>query len=209
MIENIHSEKKRAGRPRSDQTRLAILTAAMQMVEEGGFSKLTIEGVAAKAKAGKATIYRWWPNKAALVMEACLHEVQAQVPFPDTGNAREDFRRHMQLTVQMVSTSKGKLMTMLIGCGQEDPELVEAFRTNYMAARRAEATQVLLRGMRRGELRSDVYPDVALDALYGPIFFRLMVAHAPLTPDFVDAVCDAVMNGLCAQSGVSGASVGR
>ncbi len=198
MIEDTSPVKRKAGRPRSDDTRKAILSAAMEIVEDVGFAKLTIEGVASRAKAGKATIYRWWPNKAAMIMEGYLDLVQAEVPFPDTGSVREDFRRQMQLSVQIFTSPKGKLIAMLIGCGQEDPELVEAFRTNFLAARRAEATQILLRGMRSGELRGDIYPEVALDALYGPLLFRLMVGHGPLTPDYVDAVCDAVMSGLSA-----------
>jgi AcrR family transcriptional regulator len=206
MIQETIPAKRKAGRPRSDETRKAILSSAMQIVEEIGFGKLTIEGVALRAKAGKATIYRWWPNKAAMVMEAYLDMMQAEVPFPDTGNVREDFRRQLQLSVQVLTSPKGKVMAMLIGCGQEDPELVEAFRTNFLRTRRAEATQVLLRGMRRGELRSDVYPDVALDVLYGALFFRLMVGHGPLTPDYVDAVCDAVMSGLASKPGAMAAN---
>ena len=199
-MEVMQKVKGKAGRPRSQDTRRKILTSAMELVEEAGFGKLTIEGVAARAKAGKATIYRWWPNKAALIMEAYLDEIQAQIPYPDTGSAREDFRRQMQLTIQMLSGPKGKLMTMLIGCGQEDPELVEAFRSHYLNTRRGEATQVLLRGMRRGEMRNDIYPDVVLDVLYGPLFYRMMVGHGPITPDYVDSLCDTVMNGLSARS---------
>lgn len=191
---------KSPGRPRSDSVRRAILSSTLQLLDELGYAKLTVEGVAALAQAGKATIYRWWSNKARLVGEALMEESDPQLPFPDTGSVREDFRRQLQLVAQLFNSPKGKRIAMIIGVAQEEPELLESFRTHFLASRRAEAGQILQRGVRRGELRSEVFSEVALDALYGPLYFRLLTDHGSLSPDYVDALCDLVMTGLLRRS---------
>lgn len=191
---------KSPGRPRSDSVRRAILSATLQLLDEVGYAKLTVEGVAALAQAGKATIYRWWSNKARLVGDALMEETDPQLPFPDTGSVREDFRRQLQLVAQLFNSSKGKRLAMIIGVAQEEPEMLEAFRSNFLVVRRAEAVQILQRGVRRGELKAEVFSEVAVDALYGPLYFRLLVEHGTLSPDYVDALCDLVMTGLVRRS---------
>lgn len=172
----------------------------MHLLDETGYAKLTVEGVAALAQAGKATIYRWWSNKARLVGEALMEESDPQLPFPDTGSVREDFRRQLQLVAQLFNSPKGKRIAMIIGVAQEEPELLESFRNHFLASRRAEAAQILQRGVRRGELRSEVFSEVALDALYGPLYYRLLTDHGSVSPDYVDALCDLVMTGLLRRS---------
>jgi AcrR family transcriptional regulator len=197
----LHSSPhKSPGRPRSDSVRRSILSATLQLLDEVGYAKLTVEGVAALAQAGKATIYRWWSNKARLVGEALMEETDPQLPFPDTGSVREDFRRQLQLVAQLFNSPKGKRLAMIIGVAQEEPEMLESFRSNFLAARRAEAVQILQRGVRRGELRGEVFSEVAVDALYGPLYFRLLIEHGTLSPDYVDALCDLVMTGLVRRS---------
>jgi AcrR family transcriptional regulator len=197
----LHSSPhKSPGRPRSDSVRRSILSATLQLLDEVGYAKLTVEGVAALAQAGKATIYRWWSNKARLVGEALMEETDPQLPFPDTGSVREDFRRQLQLVAQLFNSPKGKRLAMIIGVAQEEPEMLESFRSNFLAARRTEAVQILQRGVRRGELRGEVFSEVAVDALYGPLYFRLLIEHGTLSPDYVDALCDLVMTGLVRRS---------
>lgn len=191
---------KSPGRPRSDSVRRSILSATLQLLDEVGYAKLTVEGVAALAQAGKATIYRWWSNKARLVGEALMEETDPQLPFPDTGSVREDFRRQLQLVAQLFNGPKGKRLAMIIGVAQEEPEMLDSFRANFLAVRRGEAVQILQRGVRRGELRSEVFSEVAVDALYGPLYFRLLIEHGTLSPDYVDALCDLVMTGLVRRS---------
>ncbi len=191
---------KSPGRPRSDSVRRSILSATLQLLDEVGYAKLTVEGVAALAQAGKATIYRWWSNKARLVGEALMEETDPQLPFPDTGTVREDFRRQLQLVAQLFNSPKGKRIAMIMGVAQEEPEMLESFRTNFLAARRSEAVQILQRGVRRGELRGEIFSEVAIDALYAPLYFRLLVEHGSLTSDYVDALCDLVMTGLVRRS---------
>ncbi|MFN7924078.1 MAG: TetR/AcrR family transcriptional regulator [Bryobacteraceae bacterium] len=187
---------KPIGRPRSKSATQAILTATRELTTEAGYANLTIEAVAARAKSGKATIYRWWPSKAALVSEAFLANTDLTVPFPDTGSTQEDFRRHLQLLAQLLSSPTGALLKIFVGHGQEDPELLKAFQERFLAPWRDEARQVLLRGLRRGDLRSNLFVEIALDLLCSPLLLSLLLKPGAITPDYVDALCDTLMPGL-------------
>lgn len=190
--------KSGRGRPRSPETRAKILKAAYEMLNEVGFMDLTIEGVAARAEVGKPTIYRRWKTKAALAMDAFLEAVNPEVVFPDTGSVKEDFKEQMQKVVKLMNSPRGEVLANVIGCGQADEELIKAFRDNWLTPRREDAKRIWQRGVERGELREDIDVEVAIDALYSPLFYRLLLKHQPLTKNFVDRLVDAVMNGLIA-----------
>ncbi|MGD2182118.1 TetR/AcrR family transcriptional regulator [Lusitaniella coriacea] len=188
--------KSGRGRPRSPETRVKILKAAYEMLNEVGFMDLTIEGVAARAEVGKPTIYRRWKTKAALAMDAFLEFVTPELTFPDTGSASEDFREQMQKTVKLMNSPRGEVLASVIGCGQANEELIAAFRENWLIPRRKDAKQIFQRGVERGELKADVDAEVAIDALYSPLFYRLLLKHQPLTDQLVNELVDVVMNGL-------------
>lgn len=188
--------KQGRGRPRSEETDNKILRAAYEMLIEVGFMDLTIEGVAARARVGKPTIYRRWSSKAQLAMDAFLSKVNPEVAFPDTGSVKEDFREQMYKIVKLMNSSRGEILATVIGCGQMDNELIEAFRENWLLPRRDDAKRIFQRGVEQGELRNDVDAEVAIDALYSPLFYRLLLKHLPLSGDFVDRLVDVVIEGL-------------
>ncbi len=163
--------------------------------------ELTIEAVAARAGVGKTTIYRWWPTKAVLVADAFLSSVIRETHFPDTGSVREDLRAQMQRLASIFRGSRGRILRLLIGGGQSDPELIAAFRNRFLLPRRAEAISILQRAIDRGQLSRDIDRNMLLDALYGPLYFRMLIGHGPLSASFVDDVCDAVMDGLMIAKG--------
>lgn len=189
--------KSGRGRPRDPETRAKILKAAYEMLNEVGFMDLTIEGVAARAEVGKPTIYRRWKNKTALAMDAFLEAVNPELAFPDSGSVKQDFREQMQKLVKLMNSSRGEVLANVIGCGQADNELIEVYRKNWLTPRREDAKQIFQRGVERGELREGVDAEVAIDALYSPLFYRLLLKHQPLTDEFVDELLDVVMDGLC------------
>ena len=190
--------KSGRGRPRSPETRAKILKAAYEILNEVGFMDLTIEGVAAKAEVGKPTIYRRWKTKAALAMDAFLEAVTPEIVFPDTGKAREDFREQMYKIVMLMNSPRGEVLANVIGCGQADEELIAAFRENWLIPRREDAKRIFQRGVDRGELREGIDAEVAIDALYSPLFYRLLLKHQPLTEKFVNELVELVMKGITA-----------
>jgi AcrR family transcriptional regulator len=188
--------KSGRGRPRSPETREGILKAAYEMLNEVGFIDLTIEGVAARAEVGKPTIYRRWKTKAALVMDAFLEAVNPEIAFPDTGVVKEDFREQMQKIVRLMNSPRGEVLANVIGCGQADKELMTAFRENWLTPRREDAKRIFQRGVERGELKEAIDAEIAIDALYSPLFYRLLLKHQPLTNKFVNEIVDVVMKGI-------------
>jgi AcrR family transcriptional regulator len=184
------------GRPRSERAHRAILRAANELLESDGFAAVTVEAIAERAGVSKATIYRWWPNRAAVVMDGFLSIVSSEVPFPHTGHAREDIRIHMRRLAEAFGGKMGRTVAALIAEGQADPELAEALRSRWLSIRRTEAREILELGIERGELRDDIDPEVAVDVLYGPIYYRMLVGHAPLNGDFADALADHAFAGL-------------
>jgi AcrR family transcriptional regulator len=186
------------GRPRSERAHRAILQAANELLESERFAAVTVEAIAERAGVSKATIYRWWPNRAAVVMDGFLSIVSSEVPFSHTGHAREDIRLHMRRLAEAFSGKIGRTVAALIAEGQSDPELAEALRSRWLSVRRAEAREILELGIERGELREDLDPEVAVDVLYGPIYYRMLVGHAPLDNGFADALADHIFAGLAA-----------
>jgi AcrR family transcriptional regulator len=187
--------KRSPGRPRSEQARMAILRSTLKLLGENGFSDLTIEAVAAHASVGKATVYRWWPNKAALIADAFAGSTSRKLHFPDTGSVYTDMSQQMRQVVKIFRSRRGRIVSAMLGGGQSDRDLIAAFRERFLWPRRREAYATLRRGIQRGELRKDLDLDLVLDSLYGPIYMRFLIRHDKLTPAFVDSLCQLVLGG--------------
>jgi AcrR family transcriptional regulator len=183
--------KRRRGRPRSDTARRLVLEAAYALLEESGYAKLTMEGIAARAGVGKATLYRWWPSKGAVAMEAFMAAVAPRITFPHTHSALDDVKAQMRLLCAAYRGVTGRLLRELIGLGQGDPATLAAFCESYLIPRRAATMEVLRRGIANGELRPDVDLELLVDALYAPIFHRLLLQHQPLAEGFADHLAEA------------------
>jgi AcrR family transcriptional regulator len=189
-------QSKVLGRKRCPVAHQNILCAARALLSEIGFADLTIEGIAERAGVGKTTIYRRWPNKTSVVLDAFIEATNQEIPFSDTGSVQEDLRLQMRRMIKLMNGAEGRTIATLIGGAQADAELAEAFRSRWLKIRREEARQIIARGKARGEIRGDVDPEVLLDALYGPLYFRLLIGHAPLTPSYADKLVSLVMSGL-------------
>lgn len=191
-----HIAKRPPGRPRSEKARQAILRSTLQLLGQRGFSQLTIEDVADRAKVGKATVYRWWPNKGALIADAFANSTIRKLRFPDTGSLQTDLSRQMRQVVKIFSSRQGRIVSAILAAGQTDRELIAAFRERFMWPRRRDAYAILRRGIHRGELRKQVDLDLLLDSLYGPIYMRFLIRHDRLTNDFVDRLSALVLAGV-------------
>ncbi|MGC2171129.1 MAG: TetR/AcrR family transcriptional regulator [Candidatus Sulfotelmatobacter sp.] len=189
------NRERSPGRPRSEQARVAILRSTLKLLGRNGFPDLTIEAVAAEAGVGKATVYRWWPNKAALIADAFASSTTRKLRFPDTGSVRADMSQQMCQVIKIFRSRRGRILSAILAAGQSDKDLMIAFRERFMKPRRQEAYATLRRGIARGELRKDANLDLLLDSLYGPIYMRFLIGHDRLTPDFVDHLCKLVLDG--------------
>ena len=189
------SGKRPPGRPRSEQARQAILRSTLKILGKRGFSAFTIEDVADRAAVGKATVYRWWPNKGALIADAFAGSTTRNLRFPDTGSVYTDMSRQMRQLVKVFRSPKGRIVAAILAAGQSDKDVIAAFRDRFLWPRRREAYRTLRRAISRGELRKDTDLDLVLDSLYGPIYMRFLIQHDRLTPDFVDHLCALVLAG--------------
>lgn len=187
---------KKCGRPRSVEVHQAVLDAANSLLQERGFKATTLEAIAERAGASKVTIYRWWPNKAAVVMDAFMLAMRERMPYPETISPLADLRTHMMAFCRVLSAQPGTIVASLIAESVFDEELKEALRTRWLAPRREEAMSHLERAVQMGEMRADVDFEVVLDALYGPLYHRLVVRRAPLTPELAEKVWTIVVQGL-------------
>jgi AcrR family transcriptional regulator len=189
---------KAAGRPRDEAATASIMRAALDLADEAGFDALSVEGVAARAGVGKTTIYRRWANVWAVVMDAVLADLTRLAPIEDHATARESFRASMRSLAKAYRGKAGKLLRPLIGRAQVDADLRQAVQAQLAEPRRRIAREVVRRGIESGELREGLDADVVLDALYGPIYHRLLVPYddAPLSDEFIDRVVDHVFCGL-------------
>jgi AcrR family transcriptional regulator len=184
------------GRPRDEVARARILDAALELLEEVGFQSATTDAIAERAGASKATIYRWWPNKAAVLIEALREAVAQELPFPDTGNLSQDLHLQLQNFVKLLTGRRGRFFKAFIAAAQSEPEVAAAFRSVWVQPRRATSKIVLERHQQSGRLAKHLDLDLVLDLLYGPFYFRLLAGHGTLTADDADAIADLAMHGL-------------
>lgn len=173
------------GRPRNVETQKAILSASYDLLLEDGFGSVTVEKIADRAKVSKATIYKWWPNKSAVVMDGFLSAASARLPVPDTGSAFNDILIHATNLARFLTSREGTIIKELLGEGQFDSGLAEAYRTRYFHPRRLEARSILEQGVQRGELKKNLDIELSTDLIYGPIFYRLLVTGGKLDDSYV------------------------
>ncbi|GEL05229.1 TetR/AcrR family transcriptional regulator [Rummeliibacillus stabekisii] len=173
------------GRPRNLEAQKSILSASYELLLENGFQALTVDKIAKYAQVSKATIYKWWPNKAAVVMDGFLYAASERLPVPDTGSAYNDILTHATNLTIFLTSREGTIITQLLGEGQFDSGLADAYRARYFQPRRLEAKSLLEKGIQRGELKKSIDIDICIDLIYGPIFYRLLVTGERLDESYV------------------------
>jgi AcrR family transcriptional regulator len=202
MSESGGSEEPRRGRPRSEKARNAILDAAAELLLAHDLGAVSMDAVAEHAGVSKATIYRWWPTKETLALEALYHEWDTARPSPrDTGSLRGDLLALLRPWIRRVRARPyGRVIAALITEANTDPDFAEQYRARFVKPRRDPARALFRRAIERGEIPTDTDVEVALDLIYGPIYHRLLHGHALLTDRFVQAVVDSALAGLAATS---------
>jgi len=187
------------GRPRSEKARKAVLHAAIELLEKEGYRATTIEAIAAKSGVAKTTIYRWWPNRGALVVEL-LMELAAQVAPPPTGkDPVRGLRTELNEVGAAMEALPGRVLGSLVGEAQHDAELRDTLLHGLFHPRRAASAKVFREGQEAGLFRKDVAPLTATELMFAPVFYRGIVRQEPVTQAFVKEVFEAAMHGLEAE----------
>jgi AcrR family transcriptional regulator len=182
-----------AGRPRSEEARLAVLGAAVALVGEGGSALATMDAIARRAGVSKQTVYRWWSSPAEILLEA-LGEGAAQIaPLEESGDFERDLRTFVRRSVLGASEPVGGLLAALMAEAQRDPAFGESFRAGFLARRRAVMHELLSHAVDRGELRSDADLDFLVEMTFAAIWYRLLAASGPLDRRFADALADVLL----------------
>jgi AcrR family transcriptional regulator len=189
----------RLGRPRSERARLAVLEAAADLLDEGGLGAATIGAIAGRAGVSKVTIYKWWPTRGAVAIDAYFHRYRQTGTFADTGDVRADLTGQIQVLIRAFRGRAGRIMAELVGQAQSDPVLADALRTRWIEPRRAATAVVLQRAADRGELRPDIDIATVMDQLYGPVYYRLTIGHETLTPRLADTLVTSLLDGIRAR----------
>jgi AcrR family transcriptional regulator len=191
------------GRPRSAAAHSAILDAAIALIRELGYDAVTMDGIAARAGVGKATVYRRWAGKEALVADA-LHRIMRAVPVPDTGSARGDLRALLRSAMHMYrDPATGPLLSGLVAAMARSAPIAETIRDGFVAAWRDAVRQVLRRGIRRGELRRGLDLELAIDAVSAPFFYRYLLLGSAIDATMVRRTVDLMMRGLAHRGSTS------
>jgi AcrR family transcriptional regulator len=183
------------GRPRNEEADKAILQAALDLVSADGYRAITVDQIAALAQVGKMTIYRRWPNKAAVVMDALLELVGPQTDFPSVPRASESIKLQLHLQVKFFRSKYGRLIRSLLAEAQSNEELAEAFRERWIVPRRRGVMAILKKAISQGQLRPDIDLELTTDLLYGPLYYRLLIGTGTITTTFADALYEQFMVG--------------
>jgi len=188
---DIPTTDARRGRPRDARCDQAILDATLELLV-GGIGNLSIDAVAARARVGKATIYRRWSTKEALVVEA-LGSDTVTITTPDTGTLRGDLEHYFHHVLERLADAKGSdVLPHLIEAACYDPVVRESLE-HYITRRQTPVREVLSRAIARGELSAEVDVDVMVDLLLGPLMYRRLLSHFPVDQRFIDHVLDLVL----------------
>ncbi|WP_326553618.1 TetR/AcrR family transcriptional regulator [Micromonospora sp. NBC_01813] len=179
---------------RSEQSRRAILAAALALLTEQGYAAVTIEAIAARAGVGKQTIYRWWRGKGAVILDALTDNLPDVLALPDTGDLRADLRQVLRATVaefadpQLSATTRAITIETLT-----DEELADQARDRLLRPQLDMVRARLAAARDAGQVRPDAPLDQVVELLFGPLYHRWLLRNGPLTDDYADGIVDLVV----------------
>lgn len=181
------------GRPRDPRTRAAILVAARALLERGGLTAVTIEAIAQKAGVSRPTIYRYWPNAPAVAMAAFLEATGAADAARSPRTPLAALRAQLHALADAFAAPTGRSVAAMVAAAQSETELAKAFRNEFIARNRDATRALLERCIADKAIETPADMEVTLDLVFGPLFYRLLMGHAPITRGFVDQLLDAVI----------------
>jgi AcrR family transcriptional regulator len=172
------------------------MEAAADLLIEGGWAAATMEAIAARAGVSKVTIYKWWPSRGAVAIDAYFHRYRLTIAFEDTGDVARDLTIQIQALADAFRGRAGEVMAELIGQSQCDPCLAEVLRDRWVQPRREMTAGVLRRAMERGQIRPGTDVEILMDQLYAPLYYRLVIRHQPLGESLAPTLVRTALDGV-------------
>jgi AcrR family transcriptional regulator len=188
---------------RSETSRKAILEATSELLADTSVQKLSIEAIAKRAGVGKTTIYRWWPSKATVVIDAFVEHHLVHTPIRDDLPVREAMTDHLSSLAEQYSGPQGRLVAQIIAESQYDETTLHEFRERFWDGRRAATRGLVERGVRDGDLRDDVDPGLIAELVYSAVYVRLLFGYGTLDRAFAESVVEVALGGVAATSAVA------
>jgi AcrR family transcriptional regulator len=191
------SHRGRKGRPPSEMaaSHASIMDAAYALLQKKSVRDLTMEEIARRARVGKPTLYKWWPTKASLVLAMLYERMAPNLAVPTTLTAEESLRLRVRQLIDAFNGPFGKIVAGLIAEGQSEPAIRQEFFDRLISPRRTAAIADLQRAKTAGELRSETEPELLNDAIFGAIYYRLLLRSGPLTRRFGEELVEQVIRG--------------
>jgi len=186
------------GRPRSEGAKQAILEAAYSLLRKGGITSASSDELARAAGVSKATLYRWWKTKEAIMLDAFFEKMRPALPYEAHGSPLEALRRNVVRGAAWLQSEDGRIAVRLISEVYEDPKLRRLFLDHFYLPRRALQLQLIQAAIAAGELRRDTDAEVLVDALQGPLYFRFLIGHAALDKAFATKMVTMVLKSVTA-----------
>jgi AcrR family transcriptional regulator len=184
MTERSTQQPARRGRPRSAAAEVAVLEAAYALIAGEGLAVATIDRVARASKVSKMTIYKWWPSREALLIDAFLRHASLMLPLGEDGDPITTLQRHAAAYAEALKGEFGRVQLAVIseciarnGSGQ-------LFTERYLDIRRRTATAIIQRGQKDGSITSSIAAGDLYDRIYGTLFYRFLFGFRPLSADY-------------------------
>lgn len=182
---------------RADGRAEVIMRAALDVAQDVGYAKLSIEGVATRAGVGKHTVYRRWPSKGLLFLDAILSLNEPVLDFPYTNDVVEDLRHQIYAAVDLLATPPwGPLFQALVGEAQHDSAVAAGLNERFIRPQTDRTIARVKAAKERGEVSPDLDLDLVMDILSGPLYFRFLITQQPVTHEYIDRALEALFAGL-------------
>lgn len=173
-----------------------MLDAAFDLVGARGPGQVSINDIAASAEVAKQTIYRWWPSRTGVILDSLVVGTMKATPFPESDDLRADFEAHLRTVIRLFNSPTGQIVREMLSEAQSDAEIADEFRERFWQPRRELSRARLQRGIELGQIRGDLDAEIVLDAIYGPLWTRLVVGHLPLRSVHARRITAAIWPGI-------------
>lgn len=183
----------RRGRPRSLETEAAILETAYRLAASQGLSATTVDAIARESQVSKMTIYKWWPSRDALLIDAFLRQASLMIPLPEEGDPLTAISNHAAIYAKALGEDFGRVQIAVIAEGMAKTGSGALFHERYLKARKAGTVKMIQRGQAAGSFRDNVPAAELYDRIYGTLFYQSLFGLRKVTPAHARALVESVL----------------